>query len=339
MAAPKKNEYEGMLTEQQFWKATGERTLSGAYLLFGEEELTKRMAVDRVITLLDPAGKDLNYQVIKPADRKELFYACTQLPFFDSLRVLRLREWDKGQAASMTEDDTLKRVDPATILIIEMRGADKNDPFYKWFLKNAKERMVPYLPLSEDRAMNFLDRQAAEAQITMDRSARQKMIQLCGTDGFRLKNEFSKVRDAVGPGGAVTEDVLARIVSPTVEAEAFEILDLFMAGKKKQGLFLLEKDLRADPRGVPFSYAGIFLSRLKPMLKARLLLDKGKKPAEAAAALGGGYYYQKIAADAQKYTAEKLREAITAFSLVDTNTKTGAADADETLELAIHKTF
>ena len=39
MADQKKNEYAGMLTEQLFWKATGERALSGAYLLFGEEDM------------------------------------------------------------------------------------------------------------------------------------------------------------------------------------------------------------------------------------------------------------------------------------------------------------
>lgn len=339
MADQKKNEYAGMLTEQLFWKATGERALSGAYLLFGEEELTKRLSVDRVIDLLDPAGKDLNYQVVRPADKKELFHMCTQLPFFDSLRVLRFREWDKGQAESMTEDDTLLRVDPATVLLIEMRGAGKTDPFYKWFLKNAKERMVPFLPFNEDRAMRFLDREAALAGVKADRNALKKMVTLCGTDGFRLKNEFSKARDLVGPGGTVTEEVIDKVVSPTLEAEAFEILDLFMEGKKKQGLMLLEKYLRADPRSVPFSYAGVFLSRLKPMLKARLLLDEGKKSAEVTAKLGGGYYYQKIVAQAQKFTASQLRNAINAFSQVDTNTKRGIAAADETLELAIHKSF
>ena len=328
-----------MLSEQAFWKAMSDRALSGAYLLFGEEELTKLMAVERVIGLLDPAGKDLNYQIIKPADKKALLYACTQLPFFDSLRVLRLREWDKGMAASMTEDDTLKKIDPDTILLIEMRGEEKTDPFYKWFSKNAKERMVFFGVLSEERALNFLQREAALRQVRIDRRTAVKLLDLCGTDGFRLKNEFSKAADCVGPGGTVTEQVLIKVVSPSQEAEAFTILDLLVDGKKKQGLALLERDLHKDPRGLPFSYAGLFLSRLKPMLRARLLLDQGKKPNEVVTSLGGGYYYQKIVASAQKRTAEQLRKAITAFSEVDTNTKLGIADPDESLMLAIYQSF
>ena len=328
-----------MLSEQAFWKAAADRSLSGAYLLFGEEELTKLMAVERVMALLDPVGKDLNYLVIRPGDKKELLYACTQLPFFDTLRVLRLREWDKGQAGSMTEDDTLRRVDPATVLLIEMRGEEKTDPFYKWFAKNAKERMVYFGAFSEDRALNFLQREAALRSVRLEKRTAQKLIALCGTDGFRLRNEFSKAADAVGPGGTVTEEILLRVVSPTREAEAFTILDLLIEGKKKQGMYLLEQDLHKDPRSLPFSYAGLFLSRLKPMLRARLLLDQGKKPAEAVNALGGGYYCQKIVAQAQKRTAAELREAITAFSEVDTNTKLGTADPDESLVLAIHQSF
>ena len=328
-----------MLSEQAFWKAASGRTLSGAYLLFGPEELTKLMAIDRVIALLEPAGKELNYRIVKPADRKALLYEGTQLPFFDSLRVLRLREWDKGLATDIAESDVLTRIDPATVLIIEMRGEEKTDPLYKWFLKNAKARMVCFDTFTEDRAVNFLQREAALKQVTLDRRTALSLIALCGVDGFRLRNEFSKAADLVGPGGTVTNEVLEKVVSPSVEAEAFTILDLLVEGKKKQGLLLLEQDLRKDPRSLPFSYAGLFLSRLKPMLRARLLLDAGKKPQEVINALGGGYYYQKTVAQAQKRTAAELRRAITAFSAVDTNTKLGIADADESLMLAIYKTF
>lgn len=339
MCAVKKNEHEGMLSEQAFWKAAGERSLSGAYLLFGEEELTKLMAVERAVGMLDPAGKDLNYQIIHPVNGKELLYACTQLPFFDSLRVLRMREWSKSEATAITEGDALNKTDPATVLLIEMRGEEKTDPFYKWFLKNAKTRMICFCAFDESRALNFLQREAALRQVTLERRTASRLLELCGTDGFRLKNEFSKAADAVGPGGTISEEILLKVVSPSREAEAFTVLDLLVEGKKKQGLWLLEQELHKDPRGVPFSYAGLFLSRLKPMLRARLLLDAGKKPNEVTTALGGGYYYQKIVASAQKRGAEELRRAITAFSEVDTNTKLGTADADESLVFAIHSAF
>ena len=339
MCADKKKEYEGMLPENMFWKATSARALSGAYLLFGEEELTKLMSVEHIVGLLDPAGKDLNYQVIKPADKRALLYACTQLPFFDSLRVLRLREWDKGTAQSITEDDTLKKIDPATILLIEMRGTDKSDLFYKWFLKNAKERMVPFQALTQKRVFDLLEHEAKLRQVKLGSRVMQRFMDTCGTDGFRLRNEFSKAADAVGPGGTITEEVLRKFVSPTAEAEAFTILDLLVEGKRKQGLMLLTQALKKDPKGAPFSYAGLFLSRLRPVLRARLLLDQGKKPAEVIALFGRGYYGEEIVASAQKRSAAELRRAITVFSEVNTNTVLGTADSEESLVLAIHESF
>lgn len=340
MCAEKKKDRKDMKTENEFWRETNARTISGAYLLFGEEALTRIMAVEHVMELLDPVSRELNYQVIKPADKEALLYECTMLPFFDSMRVLRLREWNKGMAESFTEDDTLLRTDPATVLLIEMEGEEKSDLIYKWFMKNAKARMVPFDPLEPERACNMVQREAALRQVNLNRRTALKLIELCGTNGFRLKNEFSKAADMVGPGGTVTEEVLLKYVNPSMEAEAFAILDLLMEGKRKQGMALLTQDLKKNPKGAPFAYAGLFLSRLKPLLQARRCLDQGKKPYEVVKELNGNpYYLQKIVAQAQKYSEAQLRRAITAFSEVNTNTLLGNAEAEEGLMLAVHSLF
>ena len=342
-AAGKKDPYAGMMSEQAFWKAADSRSLSGAYLLFGEEELTKQLAVNKVISLLDPAAKDMNLLTVKPSGARELQLLCTQLPFFDSLRVLLLREWDSGLAKELTEGKkgekcVLETVDAATVLLIVMRGEEKADAIFKWFEKNGAARAVHFAPLTEDRACGMLQREAAVRGVKLDKITARKLVSLCGTDGYRLKNEFSKAADSIAPGETVTEEVILRTVHPNPETTAFEILDLLLAGKRKQGMAFLERELR-DDAGSAFAYAGLFLSRLKPLLKARLLLDAGKKPAEAEKLLGGGYYYRRIVDEAQKRDAATLRSTIIAFAAVDSGTKQGTFRPEEGLLLAIQKLF
>lgn len=347
--------HDGMTTEQEFWKMTSSRSLSGAYFLFGTEELTKQLAVNNVVGLLDEAGRDLNYQVIRPENAEALIEACAQMPFFDSLRVVLLREWDSGLASLLTGGavdengepvkkkgagkDAFSAIDPATVLLVVMRGENTKDAIYGWFLKNAKKRMVPFEPLDEGRAENLLMREAGLCGVRLDRPEAARIIKLCGTDGFRLKNEFSKAAGYAGPGGTVTKEIIDRVVTRTEEATAFEILDMLLEGKKKEGLRLLVNDLKTKGGSDPFAYAGLFLSRLRPMLRARILLDAGRNKNETARMLGGGYYYQKIAAQAEKTTSEALRAAIAAFSEVDIRTKQGVCSPEEGLTLAIHKSF
>lgn len=357
MATVKKADaHAGMMTEQAFWKAANSRSLSGTYFLFGAEELTKNLAVSNVVSLLDEAGRDLNYQVIRPNSVDELIEACNQMPFLDSLRVVMLREWDSGLASLLTggavdangepvkkknagnAKEAFRLVDPATVLLVVMRGENTKDAVYGWFLKNAKERMVFFDPLTEDRAANMIAREAALRGVTISKADALYIVHLCGTDGYRVKNEFSKAADYAGPGGTVTKAVIDTVVTRTEEATSFEILDMLLAGKKKAGLRLLVGDLKAKT-GDPFAYAGLFLSRLKPMLRARVLLDSGKNKAEAARILGGGYYYEKIVAQAASMNKEELVAAISAFSEVDIHTKQGVCSPEEGLTLAIHKSF
>ena len=56
------------MTEKELYDRTNARTLSGAYLLEGAEELTKQQAIDRVTALLDPGFVDLNLKRAKEPD-------------------------------------------------------------------------------------------------------------------------------------------------------------------------------------------------------------------------------------------------------------------------------
>ena len=63
------------MNESELYKRTNAKTLAGAYLFEGAEELTKQQAVDRITALLDPGFSDLNLKRQKEPDVIGVRYA------------------------------------------------------------------------------------------------------------------------------------------------------------------------------------------------------------------------------------------------------------------------
>lgn len=232
------------MNETEFYQATKNRSLKGAYLLCGEEELTKQEAAVRVEELLDPGFRELNRQSFtRPAAASEVFAACDQLPLFDSFRLVEVKEWDESVSRGLLEKDRLLFLPDTTVLLLLCRGAcKKTDPLFK--LLAQKNRVAVFEPLTRDRAVNMLLREAGLKNVGLSRSVAGLLADKVGYDAYRLRNEFSKAADFVGPCGEVTEAVLDSVVTPTAEFQVFELLETLLAGRRAQGLTMLRQALQ-----------------------------------------------------------------------------------------------
>ena len=308
------------MNETEFYQATKNRSLKGAYLLCGEEELTKQEAAVRVEELLDPGFRELNRQSFtRPAAASEVFAACDQLPLFD-----------ESVSRGLLEKDRLLFLPDTTVLLLLCRGAcKKTDPLFK--LLAQKNRVAVFEPLTRDRAVNMLLREAGLKNVGLSRS-------VAGYDAYRLRNEFSKAADFIGPRGEVTEAVLGSVVTPTAEFQVFELLETLLAGRRAQGLTMLRQALQQGENAL--GLAAFLCGRLQLILTAREHLETGKTPEAAAKLLGGSPYAAKKAVQsAQKRTAAQWRQVLKAFELVDIQTKQGLAKDSDALLLAVISQF
>lgn len=326
------------MNETEFYQATKNRSLKGAYLLCGEEELTKQEAAVRVEELLDPGFRELNRQSFtRPAAASEVFAACDQLPLFDSFRLVEVKEWDESVSRGLLEKDRLLFLPDTTVLLLLCRGAcKKTDPLFK--LLAQKNRVAVFEPLTRDRAVNMLLREAGLKNVGLSRSVAGLLADRVGYDAYRLRNEFSKAADFVGPRGEVTEAVLDSVVTPTAEFQVFELLETLLAGRRAQGLTMLRQALQQGENAL--GLAAFLCGRLKLILTAREHLEAGKTPEAAAKLLGGSPYAAKKAVQsAQKRTAAQWRQVLKAFELVDIQTKQGLAKDSDALLLAVISQF
>ena len=142
----------------------------------------------------------------------------------------------------------------------------------------------------------------------------------------------------MGPGGAVTEEALARCVTPDVEYRVFDLLALLLAGDRRRGYAMLHGMLQSGESAL--GLASFLEGRVRQMLSARQLLASGMTEAAAARALGGSPYAAKKTVQAARRADDAwLRRAVQAFAGVDAQVKQGLLRERDALLLAVYRTF
>ena len=328
------------MTEKEFFDRTNARSLSGAYLLEGDEELTKQQAIDRVVASLDAGMQELNLRRIKEPDVSAVLDAAHAVPVFDTLCVTVLTEFD--DAALFDALDKRKATDllfapGGAVLLFVKRGSTRDNDFVRLFRE--RNRVVSFEAFSEDRAKEMCMRLCARRTVKLDRVAAMHLVSMVGTDAYRLNNEVSKLCDYVGDGGTVTDAVLKTVVTPSVEYEIFPMLNALLAGNKKAAMRMLTEALKSGQEN-PLRLATFLEGRLKTMLIARELLDAKRPRPEILKAIGGNPKAAEMALkNAQKFPLDRLKNAVAAFAEINARMKQGLLDEDNGLLLAIYKSF
>lgn len=328
------------MNERELFEKTNSRALSGAYYFAGSEELTKQQAVDRIVALLDPGFFDLNMKRQKAPEPLLLLDALRSVPVFDTLCVSIITDFSDDEVFAGLDKlnalDTLFQAPDAVTLFVR-RGAAKDSALVKLFRE--KDRFVSFDPLDEDRAMRMCMRVCAGRNVRLDRPEAMRLVNMAGTDAYRLQNEVSKLCDYVGAGGVVTDAVLRIVVTPSVEFEIFPMLNALLAGNKKTAMRMLQEALN-DRGENALGIASFLEGRLKAMLIAKELLEEKRPRAEIIKAIGGNPKAAEMTLKhAQKFSVENLRSAVAAFAEINANLKKGLMDEENGLVLAVCKSF
>lgn len=333
------------MNEQALYQKTTEKSLRGPFLFLGSEELTKQEALDRVLASLDPAFGDMNLHRLKGPSARDLLNAADQLPFFDAFHVVVVTEWsdpdlyDGLTAENKKAPGTLERFFslPDAIVLFVRRGDAKETNFSKLF--SARDRLIRFDALTVDRAAKFCMREAALKNAILDDRTARVLIDMVGTDAYRLRNELSKAAGYVGARGTITKAVLEEVVTTSTEYNAFKMLDALLAGNKKAAMQMLEAQLSLGKES-SMGVAGFLEGRLRLMLIAREMLDQKRPKGEIVSRIGGNPYAADAAIkSAQKHSTAKLKSAVASFAEVNALVKMGERDERNALFAAIYRNF
>lgn len=314
-----------------FFQLIKTQALSGAYLLHGEEEYVKNQALEALLSLVDEAARDLNVHILERADALPLTELCETLPFFSERRLIICRalpakeDWERIAAYLPTMPES-------SLLCFAVRGKAAGNLSIVKQMK-AQKRLVEFAMLEEGEAVKWLMQQALRYPVGLDAAEARFLVQLVGVSLYELRNEFVKAAGYVGAGGRLSRESIAASITKSAEYSVFAMIDCFLSGKKADGMRALDALLERES---PFAIAALMAGRFKLMLEAKLLAEQGLDKNKAAARLGGSPYAAKLAYEAaRRYSKEKLRENIVAFSDVGYQQISGRMKDREALELAV----
>jgi len=310
-------------------------SLSGAFLFYGEEEIVKQTALDRLTESVDPVARDLNVQEFRNPTAQAVQEACETLPFFAENRLVICRDFQAEEGLSLLA--YAPSMPPTTTLVLYMRG--KLDADAKLLeAARALQRDVLFAPLSENEAAQWVRQHIRDARSSIDAKTAALLVEMVGTDLVLLQNEMKKAADYAG-AAPVTPEVLYACVKPNADPQRFQMLDALLAGKRADALRMLRQMLQSGTDST-FGLAHFFTGQCKNMLGARLLIDSGVREGEIGQRL---HLYSQQArsaiAGAKRLSAEELRGAVLAFSSVDYRKISGKAPDDQTLETAVIQYF
>lgn len=326
--------YTTIMEEIAFFKAIQTRAVAGAYYLHGQEEYSKAHAIRQCNTLLSEGMAELNRQTLQNPTAADVMQACETLPMFDERRIVTVKELSSDDAEKLIP--YLDKVPESTLLLIVKRGEDaKKSAFFKTMAQ--LDRVVTFEAYSEERAMAFIEKRAKLVGASVGRVAARKLVTMVGTDLSELENAVNMASAYVNYG-EITAAALETCVTPDAEYNAFQMVDLLVAGKKKQAITMLLSRLQDGESAM--SIAAFLEGRLKLILRAKQYVAAGQSDQRAAASLGGSPYAAKLAVqNAKRCSMSQLEKAVLSLADVDLLQRQGKRKDVDSLLLAVLGSF
>ena len=187
--------------------------LAPVYYLYGAEDVLKEDAVRAIVDrALDPGMRDFNLDQRSAGglDAEEIHALCYTLPMMAERRVVVLREveaWKRKTRARGEFLRYLERPSPDTVVILVQGSAEESED--KELSRGAYA--VRCDPLSPERAMSWVVREAGQQGIDLEPAAAQHLVHSVGADLAALRSELAKL-SSLPREAPVTADQVGELV-------------------------------------------------------------------------------------------------------------------------------
>lgn len=282
-----------------FEQAVKDRKFLPVYLFAGPEELKKKEALEALRSAVLPAGlEQLNEAVLENCAAQDIVDAAETLPVMCERRIVVVRDWPPllpGKAKNEEADvqrilEYLRNPAETTVLIFYL----SKDP-------DARKKLFDYLKKSEGAVVfNRLEGTVLAKWCAEQLAPRGKKLlpqaftlltEMVGNDLTRLSAELSKLAAFTQDAKEITPADVKKVVVPTPEYRAYEILDKLLTGKLAEASEIVNSVLQNDTNCV-----GLIVqlgNSLRILAHVKLAAEAGRNVDSVLAELGirGGRTY------------------------------------------------
>lgn len=304
------------------------------YLLFGAEDYLKRQYRDKLAEALVDTEDTMNYNYFEGNNfqLQAVLDIGETLPFFAEKRVLVLENSGLFKKAPDEIEKRLEQFPDSTHVLFVEKEVDKRSRLYKWIGKHgyASELNTP----DEKMLITWVKGLCRAEGKQIEDSAIFYFVEHMGTDMLLLKNELEKLFCYRYESERITVEDIREVCVSQASDKMFEMLDAIGVHNQDKALLLYHDLLALREPAMRVLY--MLTRHFHILMQMSVLMSEGKDNKGMAAACGiPPFSVKKYAAQAGKYSYERLKNMVEKCQATDQGIKTGMVQDVVGVELLI----
>ncbi|MCJ7841816.1 DNA polymerase III subunit delta [Lederbergia sp. NSJ-179] len=328
----------------KIWNKLEKKQFSPLYLLYGTESYVINETKQKLVTnVLTNEEMDFNLSVydVEETPIEQALEDAETLPFFGEKKLVILHNpiFLTSEKPKEKVEHNLKKLEsyilePAPYTILVFSGAyeklDERKKITKLLKKHAE--VVEGKKLNERELRVWVEQQAADQQVKMEKKAIDLLLNLVGPDLTRLHSELEKLFLYVGKERVVHVDTVEKLASRSLEQNIFDLIDKVVQRKMDEA-FRIYYDLRKQNEE-PIKILALIATQFRLIYQVKELIKRGYGQAQIASTLKVHPFRVKLATgQAHAFTDLELGAIIQLLAKTDQQLKTGGAGREVALEL------
>jgi len=333
------------------WKDLQRKQFAQNYVIVGEEEFlrnqTRKLIVENALTA-DELEFNLSVIDLEETPIEQAVEEMETFPFLGERRVVILQNAMFLTAASAGKsrekvEHQLDRLlnylqNPAdftiAVFIVPYQKLDERKKITKALLKHSA--VFQAKPLNEAELVRWSFDLADQSRVKIDPKASELLVHMTGNNLQSVAGEMEKLSLHVGEGETITEALVEKMVSKTLEQNVFALVDRIVRNQKLEAIQMYRELLVQKEE--PIRILAAIARQYRIYAQVKHLSQSGYGVAQIASKLKLNPYPVKLAAQQMgTFTDEYLLQQIDELAEIDFKMKTGQGDKDMQLELFILK--
>lgn len=328
--------------------------LSPVYVFWAEEEFLVDQLQEKITTLVPPAQRDFNYDLLYGQDVSvnRVLDIARSFPMMAERRVVIVRDYKQLTARGTVNSGDghlndfipyFEQPNPSTILVlIDSKKPNGNTKFGRALRKKS----VSYLKFEEIPDYRLPDWVAEWSRMRYDKNlhpeAAQLLVQSVGNSLQLLSTELDKLCTFKDTSDQLSRSDVKEIIGVYREYDIFELKDALLNRNLDQTLFIAEQmlQLSKSDTGEVIKTVGFFYSLFSNIWQINHLRRKGMNQKQVQDALGirNTWYFKNLWKDASRFRYAELPRIFDALLDADMAVKgVGKLDPASILLLMIRR--
>jgi len=298
------------------------------HLFFGENSYAIRQAVNELARAVRAQAGEQAVERFEgdQLESKELANILQGTTLFAAEKLVVITNASKNKALWVELEKYIEAMPEGTDLVLVETAPDRRTKTFKLLQKHAtvKEERA----LSHAEAARWLVAAAKERGGVLSAKQATQLVELAGTDQWRLSNELDKLL-----AHGISNDAIEQLVEPTPQASVFALLDAALHRNRQAVVSQLATVKTAED---PYMLFGLLSTQVVQL--AALVHGNGRLPEEIAKTLGvHPFPLKKLTPLARQTSPSELGGIIEVVATLDMQLKSTGLDPWLLMEQALSK--